>query len=112
MSCFAATSALIGYSAAAGGMSWKKPVSNTATCGTSGSSLRASSMPTMFAGLCSGASGIRSRIISTIWSSISCGFENSLPPWTTRWPTAAISTECGPQPLSSMSLKALSRPSA
>ena len=39
-----------------GGRSWKNAVSKTATCGTSGSNLRATSMPSIAGGLCSGAS--------------------------------------------------------
>ena len=48
--------------AAASGSVRKNAVSNTATCGTSGSSSRATWMPVRLAGLCSGASGERASI--------------------------------------------------
>ena len=50
LACAAATSRSIAYVAAAAGRSWKNAVSNTATCGTSGSALRATSMPAARAG--------------------------------------------------------------
>ncbi len=45
------------YAAAAGGRSWKNAVSNTAMCGKSASTLRATLIPSTAGGLCSGASG-------------------------------------------------------
>jgi hypothetical protein len=61
-----ATSRSIAYSAAAGGRSWKNAVSNTATWGTSGSTLRASLMPSTAGGLCSGASGDSSSMVAMV----------------------------------------------
>ncbi len=54
-----------------------------------GNVARAATMPATFAGLCSGASGDRSEIFVSTSSSITAGPENTAPPCTTRWPTAA-----------------------
>ena len=108
--CSAATSALIAYTAAAGGTVLKKPVSNTATWGTSESRLRATSMPSIFAGLCSGASGIRSRTMPSTSSVMITGWENKTPPCTTRCPTAEMCTSSRPQPCSPIRANAMSRP--
>ena len=67
------------YVAAAGGRSWKNAVSNTATCGRSGSALRATPMPSTAGGLCSGASGDSSSSLATNASSISVGAYSSGP---------------------------------
>ena len=45
-------------------------------------------MPSMFAGLCSGASGTSSRISASTSSSTTVGPEKRSPPCTTRCPTA------------------------
>jgi hypothetical protein len=63
-------------------------VSNTATCGSSRGTRRATSMPVTLTGLCSGASADSSRMAASTPSSISTGAENRAPPWTTRCATA------------------------
>ncbi len=57
-----------------------------------GYSRRATSMPSALAGLCSGASGVSSRIAASTPSSTSTGPSNRSPPCTTRCPTAARSS--------------------
>ncbi|SHX39952.1 Uncharacterised protein [Mycobacteroides abscessus subsp. abscessus] len=59
--------------AAAGGRPKKNAVSKTATCGTSGSRRRATSMPCTPAGLCSGAREDSSAICATTASSSTVG---------------------------------------
>jgi hypothetical protein len=66
-----------------------KAVSNTATCGTSASSFRATAMPASAGGLCSGASGTSRSITATTSSSITVARSNSPAPCTTRCPTAS-----------------------
>ena len=68
-----AMSRSMAYVAAAAGRSWKNAVSNTATCGRSGSALRATSMPSTAGGLCSGASGASSSSLAINASSTSVG---------------------------------------
>src|SRR3954470_1793514 len=67
-------------------------------CGTSGKSFSAVAMPSRFAGLCNGASGISSVTLATSSSSTSTGSENRAPPCTTRCPTAlmSVSSRDGP----------------
>ena len=50
---------------------------------------RATRIPARLAGLCSGARGDNRSMAASTASSITVGAENSTPPITTRWPTAA-----------------------
>jgi hypothetical protein len=86
-----ARSASMAYVAAASGSVAWKAVSKTATCGASGTSSLATSIPVRFGGLCSGASGISSLIAAVTASSMSVEARNLVPPCTTRCPTAAMS---------------------
>ena len=74
----------------------KKAVSKIATWVMSGRARRAASMPAMPGGLCNGASGLSSRRVSTMASSITVVPANFEPPWTVRCPTALISARSGP----------------
>ena len=75
--------------AAAGIVAWKA-VSKQATAGTSTKMLLTSSSPWSDFGWCSGARSVSSSSRRRTSASTSTGAVNSLPPWTTRWPTASI----------------------
>lgn len=63
---------------------------NTATMGTFGMTAMQPRMPMRLAGLCSGPSGTHSSMASSTLSSMRTGSEYFSPPWSTRWPTAAM----------------------
>ena len=73
-------------------MVWWKAVSNTATWGVSGITFSQASMPMRLAGLWRGPRGMHSRMASFTASVTSTEAENLVPPCSTRWPTAPIST--------------------
>ena len=66
-------------------------MSNTATWGCLRHRRPGHPMPARLAGLCSGASGDSRSMATSTASSITVGAENSMPPITTRCPTAASS---------------------
>ncbi len=78
-----------------------KAVSKTATCGTSGNAAMADSRPATVAGLCSGASGISSRMTSMTSAVTIVGSLNWSAPWTARWPTPASSPTSDTAPVRS-----------
>ncbi len=59
-------------------------MSNTATCGTPGIAAIAARMPSRFAGLCSGASGMSASISASTSGVMTVAFVNRSPPCTTR----------------------------
>ena len=72
-------------------MVWWKAVSNTPTCGMSGSSAFTAFTPLMLAGLCKGARSLHSAkafMTSGVSSTLLLNFS---PPCTMRWPTASSS---------------------
>ena len=90
-----AVSRSMAYVCAAAGSVWKKPVSNTATCGSPGSSSRATRMPRRLAGLCSGASSSSFSMSASTSAVTSTGSWKAGPPWTTRWPIASTPKSVG-----------------
>ena len=66
-----------------------KAVSNTATCGTSGRTRRASSSAFSAGVLCNGAISARSATSCSTSASMTTGDLKRAPPWTMRWPTAS-----------------------
>ncbi|MEH3077935.1 MAG: hypothetical protein PGN11_14915 [Quadrisphaera sp.] len=91
-----ATSASTAYVAARAGMVAWKAVSNTATCGTSGSARLRAEMAASCGGLCSGARAESSSMPRSTSSSTTVGSVYRVPPCTTRWPTPARPSSPGP----------------
>ncbi len=81
-------------------MVWWKAVSKTPTMGTPGRTACAALMPSMLAGLCSGASGTHSSSAATTSASMIADHAYFSPACTTRCPTAAISCKLRTTPCS------------